>query len=150
MKKKLLSAFIFLIVSSVALFVAQSLVLFGIRQRIDFAAYGEPLFWQVYGVIMLIAVALFVFRALQLWETGRVLDVNTNLDESRWLTIDDVKKSDNLTITTLKKLANGKTTTSGIPVYAKAYSKTDVHVILAQPSHVLVIGTTGSGKRRGT
>ena len=146
MKKKIISALLGLIISGVILFLLVSAVFFVFRKEFDIGLYNEDIFWQVFASAFLIGGAIVVYRMLNTWESRRILKVNDNLEESRWLNIDDVKKNDNLTITTFKKLTTKKT---GIPIYAKAYSKKDLHIILAQPSHVLIIGTTGSGKTSG-
>lgn len=143
--KKFLRNVLILILLCAAPLVVEVLVYFAIRGGVDFTFTENTLFWGVYGLMVLVGLALTIFRFFSVWEGKRVLKVNDGLEESRWLTMDDVLKNESLTLTTLKKMKSAR----GIPVYARAKGKDDLDIILAQPTHVLVIGTTGSGKTSG-
>ena len=146
MKKKILNAIIVLLIATLILFLLVSGVFFAIRKEISFGLYNEKIFWQVFLVSILISAFLLTYRTLNTWESQRILKINENLDESRWLNIDDVRCNENLILTTLKKLKNVQ---KGVPIYAKAIGKKDVRVILSEPTHALIVGTTGSGKTSG-
>lgn len=144
MRKFLRNIFITLLLC-VLYFVAQLLIFFAITKNVDMAILQDDMFWWIYALVIALGAGLTVFRLFNVWETKRILKVNDGLEESRWLTADDVEKSENLTLTTLKKVSKF----DGIPIYARAKGKNDLDIILAKQAHVLAIGTTGSGKTSG-
>lgn len=74
----------------------------------------------------------------------QALKANTDLENTHFLTTQEIKQNKGLTLTKFSKLAE---VVDGMPISASVdRSKKDVDVILAKPIHTLVIGTTGSGK----
>ncbi|MCX4286006.1 MAG: type IV secretory system conjugative DNA transfer family protein, partial [Clostridia bacterium] len=73
---------------------------------------------------------------------NRVLKVNVELENSRWLTKKDIHQNDGFTTVNFEKL---NTVVDGIPVAAEV-KKDELTVVLRKPIHTLVIGSTGTGK----
>ncbi len=73
---------------------------------------------------------------------NRVLKVNVDLENSRWLTKKDIHQNDGFTTVNFEKL---NTVVDGIPVAAEV-KKDELTVVLRKPIHTLVIGSTGTGK----
>ena len=73
---------------------------------------------------------------------NRVLKVNVDLENSRWLTKRDIKQNDGFTTVSFDKL---NTVADGIPVIAEVKND-DLTITLRKPIHTLVIGSTGTGK----
>lgn len=85
-----------------------------------------------------------MFAVREMRSGRRVLKIN-DIEDSRWLTLEDVKASDNMTLTSYSKLGD---VSDGVPVYARKQGK-DIMIVLAKAIHTLTIGTTRTGKTTG-
>ena len=100
--------------------------------------------WQLYaiwGAVVVVGVAV-VCLDVRMRGSRRVLKVNVDLENSHFMSKQEIAKNDGFTITKLSKLGEIE---DGIPVSAEMV-KDDISIILKKPSHCLTIGTTGSGK----
>ena len=134
--RKLLTNFMIMILLCAGLLVVQTLLWFAFTKWWDFSILQSSFFWSVYGIAVLIGLGLTIYRWFSVWEGKRVLKVNDGLEESRWLTTDDVLVNENLTLTTLKKVSKF----DGIPIYAREKGKNDLDIVLAKQTHALIIG----------
>jgi len=111
--------------------------------------------WQFYGIVVLIFVVMFIFyvtfidRRLIVYSRGglagkgKLKQIETNLENSRWMTTQERDKI-------FKSVRWSKLSTTkkdGIPVMAKLTNgNKDLNVVFNSPCHAIVIGSTGSGK----
>ncbi|MCM1404729.1 MAG: type IV secretory system conjugative DNA transfer family protein, partial [Prevotella sp.] len=92
-----------------------------------------------------------ILAGVGLWWAGKkgnigkqALKSNTDLEDTHFLTTQEIKNNKGLCVTKFSQLAE---VVDGVLVNAKVNKQgTDAEVILAKPIHTLVIGTTGSGK----
>ena len=98
--------------------------------------------YRVWVIFICAIVGVIVALAARELRSGRrVLKIN-DIEDSRWLTNAGVKRSENMTLVSYSKL---NTVADGVPVYASKQGS-DISVVLAKPSHAIIIGNTGSGK----
>ena len=108
---------------------------------------------HVFNVGMLVffvvaVVGVIVFFLYNNTKMSKSVLAKNDIENSRWLTIADIKKSNNFIKTTWRKLGNTKE--DGILLHCEDKKlNADADIILAAPIHTLVIGTTGSGKTTG-
>jgi type IV secretion system protein VirD4 len=144
-KKKRAFIAIFIVIGAAALLAAVAAAVGWLNDTAGFAlrdiSFADYRVWLIWGGIILAFGAVILYdRFFRV--NRRVLKANKDLEDSHWLTKDEIRKNKGLAATKLSKL--GKTD-DGIPVTAKL-SGSDINIILAKPTHVLTLGTTGSGK----
>lgn len=112
-----------------------------------FAALGSGLSdYRVWTIFVCAAVGIAVaFAMREMRSSKRVLKVN-DLEDSHWLTNEEIVKSDALALTTYSKLGD---VADGMPLYVDKQGRDLTIVLATKPIHTGVIGTTGSGKTSG-
>ena len=100
--------------------------------------------WQLYAAWGVVCIAIFAVVMFDFRVRGsrRVLKVNKDLENSHFMTQSEIAANEGFTVTKLSKLNE---VDDGIPVMAEK-KKGDINVILKNPIHTLLIGTTGTGK----
>ena len=95
--------------------------------------------------LAVIAVVVVLWWASKKTNIGKqALKSNTDLEDTHFLTTQEIKQNKGLCVTKFSKLAE---VVDGVPVSARVEKYgNNAEVILAKPIHTLVIGTTGSGK----
>lgn len=100
--------------------------------------------WRLYivwVVLIVIGVCAVVFD-IRVRGSKRVLKVNTDLEDSHFMTKSEIAKNEGYTVTKLSELHK---VSDGVPIIAEQKGK-DIFVVLKQPQHTVVIGATGTGK----
>lgn len=103
--------------------------------------WNSGLLYGLYAAALL-AITLFILFELRVIGSRRVLKVNKNLEDSRFLEKWEIKRNDGFTVTKFSKLGEAK---DGLLISAEQ-SKNDLDVVLLNPIHSLIIATTGTGK----
>ncbi|MCL2061501.1 MAG: type IV secretory system conjugative DNA transfer family protein [Firmicutes bacterium] len=137
--KKKIMVIVLLAIGAVALlFFSAFIVSLIFRSSFSLA---NPYVYALWGALIGIAlIALLLNHKTRMGK--RVLKVNKDLEDSRWLTWGEIKKNKGLTVTKLSRLSTVK---DGVPIYAEKKGE-DIQIVLAKTIHTLVVGTTGSGK----
>ncbi|MDR3318383.1 MAG: type IV secretory system conjugative DNA transfer family protein [Clostridiales bacterium] len=103
-------------------------------------SFADGTAWLIWLGVCLAGGALIGYEYFRIGR--RVLKVNKDLENSHWLTRQEIKQNAGLTVTKFSRLGD---TPDGVPITAKLKGS-DIDIILAKPTHTLVLGTTGSGK----
>lgn len=113
--------------------------------HISFAAALQNKFTYIIGTAVILTGVLAVAIDLRVRGSKRVLKVNVDLENSHFMTRQEMLKNEGYTYSRLSELGN---VNDGIPVFAEKKGN-DIDVILHDPIHTLVIGATGTGKTAG-
>lgn len=105
------------------------------------ASFQSPLLYVIAAILFLGIVFAVVFD-IRLRGSKRVLKVNVDLENSHFMSMDEIKKNKGFTTT---KFTNLSEVNDGIPIIAEL-KKNDIDIVLKEPIHTLVIGATGTGK----
>ena len=105
------------------------------------AAFTKP--W-LYGAWLAVEAAiLFVFLFdLKVRGSKRVLKVNDNLEDSHFLTMNEMEKNAGFTVTKFSELG---TVGDGVPIIVRRAGN-DMEIVLMNTIHAMLIATTGTGK----
>ncbi len=132
--------------SSIVFFVLCSVVIGLLDKGSEFnffVALGSGLkdyrVWLLFIAGVIAVVIFYLYRSMQ--SDRRVLKIN-DIEDENWLTNAEIQKSDNMRIVRYSELGE---VADGMPIYSNIQGK-DLTVVLANPIHTMVIGTTGSGK----
>lgn len=126
--------------------------------RLDWLGFLDQIVYfdiKYYGIVLILFILLvfiyckfvdtkmFSFMRSGLHGKGKLKQVESNLENSRWMTKEERTKL----FPTHKFSRLGEVKKDGIPVMAKLTAKDrDMDVSFNSPCHTLVIGSTGSGK----
>ncbi len=94
-------------------------------------------------VVVIAVIVSVVVVDIRVRGAKRVLKVNVDLENSHFMTKTEMRNNDGFVFTKLSELA---TVDDGIPIYAERNKKNDIEIILKDPIHTLLIGSTGTGK----
>lgn len=150
MKKKVLITLIFLILGAVVLYAVTAFIVlffsnmghFSLR-LINADVFKNPVIWTVFATLIIAAVLAAIVNH-HIHSGNRALKVNYG-EDAHWLTNSEMKKMPDLIFTKASQLKDVK---DGIPILSEKRGD-DLHVVMQNPIHTLVIGTTGSGKTTG-
>ncbi len=98
----------------------------------------------LYGLwaIALLALAVFVLFEIRTLGSWRVLKVNKNLEDSHFMSDREIANDKSFTVVDFNELCNVK---DGILIKAERQGD-NMHVVLLDPIHTMLIATTGTGK----
>lgn len=105
------------------------------------AVWHSGLLYGLYAAAIL-AITLFLLFELRVIGSRRVLKVNKNLENSRFMEKWEIARNDGFTVTNFSQLGEVK---DGLLISAEQRKK-DLDVVLLKPIHTLIIATTGTGK----
>lgn len=105
------------------------------------ASLTNKVVYIVWIVIMFGIVSLVVLD-IRVRGSKRVLKVNVDLENSHFMTRNEMQSNPGFTFTKLSELG---LVSDGVPIYAEK-KKDDIDIILKDPIHALLIGATGTGK----
>ncbi len=98
----------------------------------------------LYGLwaIALAAITVFVLFEIRSLGSWRVLKVNKNLEDSHFLSDREINNDKSFTVVDFSELCNVK---DGLLIKAERQGN-NMHVVLLDPIHAMLIATTGTGK----
>ena len=102
---------------------------------------SNKIVYIVWMIVIAIIVAI-VLVDVRIRGAKRVLKVNADLENSHFMTKAEMRNNDGFTFTKLSELHN---VSDGVPIYAEKI-KGDIEIVLKDPIHTLLVGSTGTGK----
>lgn len=105
------------------------------------ASFQSPILYVITAILFLGIVFAVVFD-IRLRGSKRVLKVNADLENSHFMSMEEIKKNKGFTVT---KFSNLSETNDGILILAET-KKNDIEIVFKEPIHTLIIGATGTGK----
>ncbi len=105
------------------------------------SVFTNKLFWALYAAaeLAIILFALFEYRTLG---SRRVKKVNFDIENSRFMEFNEIKRNDGFTVTNFEGLKDVK---DGILIWASRVGN-DMQIVLHNAMHAAIIATTGTGK----
>lgn len=140
-KNRILITIAILLAGSIVILFSVAGVLTFFTKKSILASFQSPLLYVIAAILFLGIVFAVVFD-IRLRGSKRVLKVNVDLENSHFMSMDEIKKNKGFTTT---KFTNLSEVNDGIPIIAEL-KKNDIDIVLKEPIHTLVIGATGTGK----
>lgn len=140
-KKKILITIAILLAGNIIIFFSVAGVLTVFTKKSILASFQSPLLYVITAILFLGIVFAVVFD-MRFRGSKRVLKVNVDLENSHFMSMEEIKKNKGFTVT---KFTNLSEVNDGIPISAEL-KKNDIEIVFKEPIHTLVIGATGTGK----
>lgn len=142
MSKKKIALFIpFAVIGAGVVLAALAAIFAVITSQQYTAVFGNAVLYAVWIALLAIGVGVVVID-VRMRGSKRVLKVNTDLENSRFMDMREIAANTGFTVTSFSRLGE---VADGVPIYAES-SKRDIDIVLKDPIHTLVIGATGTGK----
>lgn len=106
-----------------------------------FVSMTNKFVYIVWALLIAVIVSAVIID-LRIRGAKRVLKVNVDLENSHFMTNAEMRKNDGFVFTKLSELGNAN---DGVPIYAEK-RKDDIEIVLKEPIHTLLVGSTGTGK----
>ncbi len=110
--------------------------------KTDFVeAITDGKLYAIWGAVIAVIVGVVAFD-IRVRGSKRVLKVNADLENSHFMSRTEISKNEGYTVTKLSQLHK---VNDGVPISAEVKGN-DINVVLKDPTHTILVGTTGTGK----
>ena len=140
-KNRILITIAILLAGSIVILFSVAGVLTFFTKKSILASFQSPLLYVIAAILFLGIVFAVVFD-IRLRGSKRVLKVNVDLEDSHFMSMDEIKKNTGFTVTNFTKLSE---VSDGILLKAEL-KKDNINVVLKKASQTLIIGATRTGK----